>query len=436
MFFFTRQYPSILKNSPLARDDKFLQFLAFGAFFSQPAAQNAITWFCDCKSRWIASGRESDWGQMNREEKYRFMDSLLVEFTKELTNDIPHDSRLWLGLSSGLDSRLLHYSLRKAGVHFKTYTFGQIGDLDFDLSQILSERMGFATTFFDTSEIRWDLDWYDQVTALVRDHPLSPRVVTAQLLRKKEGLYIDIHGYLNDSVTGKRATAEPNNNWPAAKNVFCSNNDTFEFQQFFRRKSFLQHLPDTPHVDHEQLTYDQQLYLGYRQAQRIRPKDYAGMSHICPFEDWRWVGFWLNRNIPELLHQALYIDFITNLEAEEFFELQAIRKHGKPITMKERIAFVYGQCAENLEKQSKYIGKVLPDKPTGHFNPFACYQNNKSFRKFVDNTITRTKQRGVFRQGFVDNAMNKFISGDKRSFRNINGIISTDIAIETGLFPS
>lgn len=418
-------------NGPLARNDKFLQFLAFGAFFSHHAAHNAISWFCDCKTQWAESGRESGWNQMNKEEKYRFMDSLTGNLTKDIASNLPGNSRLWLGLSSGFDSRLLHYLFRKAGIHFKTYTFGQIGNLDFDLSQMLSERMNITTTFFDTSEINWDLAWYDQVTAHVRDQPLSPRVISAQLLLGKAGPYIDIHGYLNDSVTGKRAVAEPGTDWTKAKSMFCDKNNTFGYQQFFRRKSFLQYLPDTPHLDHELLAYDQQLYLGYRQAQRIRPKDYAGISHICPYENRHWVGFWLNRSIPELLHQALYIDFVTSLQTEEFFDLQAIRKQGKPVTSDERIAFVYSQ---QLTKQPKSCGKILPEKPTGHFNIFACYHNNKSFRKFVDNTMTRAKKRGVFRKNCVDNAMKKFLSGEKKATKHVNGIVSADIGMESGVF--
>ena len=148
---FNSPAPSVLKNGKLTRSGEFLQFLALGMFFDHASARRAVHWFEDCVDAWNRSEKDLGWATRSDAEKNRFVQALFRDVAERVAST-REASRLMLGLSAGLDSRFLYHTLRELGIRVGTYTFGQVGNLDYDFSRWVDEGLNLSTRFFDTSE--------------------------------------------------------------------------------------------------------------------------------------------------------------------------------------------------------------------------------------------------------------------------------------------
>lgn len=164
--------PDILRNDRRTRATRFLQFLCLAMTPDHTQAKEAVTWAETCLRDWRRHEAEQDWPALDATGKSRFILSLIEKVIDDLA---PHDDAPWhLGFSSGLDSRLLHHVLRRKGVAFQPYTYGQPGNLDFDFSKLAEVHLGMTTLFFDTTTLDWSTERVDRMTAQVRDRPTSP----------------------------------------------------------------------------------------------------------------------------------------------------------------------------------------------------------------------------------------------------------------------
>ncbi len=431
MFIFRSVAPTVLKNNKITRKNAFIQFFAYAMVFNYYSAKKTVNWFDKCLEEWNIGQREYKWDKMSLSEKSIYMQLLFDEIMKDhigsFGNSIP-----WLGFSSGLDSRFIFYALNKEEIIFNTFTYGQIGNHDYDLSCYLSKYMQLPTKYFDTSELSWKLELYDQVTHMLLDRTVSPRVLTAFSLSQQIGEYTEIHGFLNDHISGSVDLEMPSKSWETAKRVFCKANDQFGFQEYLNEKELHKLLPVKPF--YSDISYDRQLDLGYRQYQRIRPTNYLNVTFSFPFADKRWVGFWLNRSHQELYKQSLYIDMLTSLDSEVFTDLNYLKKSGKLLTKKKRKEFIYGKKQLLRYNFTKKEGKIAPLSSGAHFCFFACYKNNKDFKKMINNSIKRVKKRNIFYDSFIDSVMVSFLKADKEAEKKIKGIVSIDICLEAGVF--
>ena len=366
---------------------------------------------------------------MSESEKANFVGQLIREIAQDI--GARHAGPPWLlGFTSGLDSRLLYYALSGVGVPLELYTFGQTGNADYDFAKLASKKLDVPIRLFDTTELNWTLGEFDQLTPQVRDKPVSPRLKVASTLTAERGKYTEVHGFLNDHITGSSVPKKPSKSWNEAVDFFCESNDQFGFQSHADRKMLRSLLPARPFES--ELDYDRQLDLGYRQMQRIRPTDHLGVSYVCPFLDQRWAGFWLNRTHHELRKQRLYVKALLGLGADVFFDLNALAAEKLPIRKKQRQEFLYGPNLK--QRQVKADKKAIPLSAGSHFCFFSCYCNNKSFKSFVDESVMRISKRRVFRQAFLDDVFQKFLAGDRAAEKMVKGVVSIDIGIEGNLF--
>jgi hypothetical protein len=58
--------------------------------------------------------------------------------------------------------------------------------------------------------------------------------------------------------------------------------------------------------------------------------------------------------------------------------------------------------------------------------------NNPTFRAVLDTSLARVRGRGVFRDSFIAAVESRFWAGDVTASKMINGIVTADIALETG----
>jgi hypothetical protein len=413
----------------LMRNERFLQFLAFGFCFNHERAKDALDWFVGCKEDWVRAGQEKIYLGLPPDDQNAFIAELLERVVKDAVARIDPARPLTMGISAGFDSRLLLHFLRKAGLRPSTYTFGQVGSFDFDFMKVLSRRMGLDTEFCDTSEMEWS--WELERKAMSRQIlPISPRILTMELMNRRYPNRVDVRGYLGDVLTGSKTSKSEPASWAAALTGFSNNNDTFRWQSLVPIANML---PGDAFVDANVLAFDVQLDLAYRQSQRIRLEQEPRLGNfIFPFEDARWVGFWLSRRRKHLAGQRRYINFIRSLGSEIFYDLQECSETSRRPLRQERMEKLYG-ANRTLVHQAR-AAKAMPKSPTEHFCMFACYKNNASFRHVVEQSLRRLRARDVFTRSFIDQTVRNFESGEVQSDRRLRGLVSVDLALEAGHF--
>jgi hypothetical protein len=339
---------------------------------------------------------------------------------------------LLMGVSSGYDSRTLLSFLRRLGVTPETFTFGQVGNLDFDYMSMLSDRESLNTRLFDTSEIAWRLDVLDRYADQTQDYPLSPRVPVNAILDRDRPHRLEVNGHLGDSLTGIRQAMD--DSWEEALQILKTISNRFNFQSLSRTEELDAFLPKKPLIERGEMVYARQLDMGFLEYQRMRPLDGANVNYIFPFREPRWVGFWLNRAPSETLGQSLWIRFLHNLRAREFLELRDGSGRTRSTLLSKISKCLYGTPTAKGRIDLASAGKALPSSRSIHFCLFACYANNLHFRKMVEESLGRLKKREIFDRTFVDGVFRHFNARDPNSDNMLNGLIALDVLAETGRF--
>jgi hypothetical protein len=424
---FARKPPaaSFIESPKFRANEPFLEFLAFGARFSEEPARFAVERFATQKRDWSRSRAEPDWHAATDAAKHAFMRELLAEIIADVIARIDPRRPLTLGLSSGLDSRTILHFMRRAGVRPQTYSWGTIGHCDFDIARLLAARLSLDTIFFDTNSIVFEPAAMNSPYAMT-----FARIAVLRRLNEDFPGRIELHGYLGDALTGAHLPERASATWPRAVRRFGSRNDTFYFQQFLPGVA-RDLLARKPFVTADELQYDHQLDLGYRQAQRIRPGTLPDQRPIIfPFEDPRWVGFWLNRGAADTHGRRLILKFARSLNSEEFFELAEFDAELQAQVKEERIRFLYGGNGRSgLIDLSQATG-AQPALHAKNFCLFATFQNNPDFRRTVLDSLARQRRRGVFAPSFVDSVWRKFEARELRSLPLMYGLIATDFLLE------
>jgi len=416
--------PDFVRLHKYSADKRFLQLLAFAAIFDHEAAREWVRWALECRTKWLC--KQGPLPLTNPEMK-----NLLVAVVREALAAQHLDRPIMLGLSSRFDARPLMVALWSIGIRPNLYTFGQIGNLDYDLARILDRRLDLGVVFIDTSEEDWSLELFEEVTSKTLDMPLSPRILVERTMARLHGPFLDVQGHLNRPLTGGTDpdTIEPG--WDGARRTFARRNDWFSFQHVFPRRLVLSLLPEKPPSQDPGLSHYRQLDLGYRQRQRIRPTATSAQALALPYETERWVGHWLAASDFEKQGQRRWLGFVKTLDTKVFFDMASLTEETRQEIDAARIAKFYNACGRPISVSKTDPQKVLAP-PHGHFSLFACYQNNQSFRKLVHEVIRRLDGRGVFDRSFTRSVFDNFVSGSWRGQQMLTGLLTVDVAIEVG----
>ena len=419
----------------LQKNDDFVRFLAFGFLATFERARSSLEWFAQCKLEGQKMLAEDDWLTLSAQETKSKLSDLLRRIILEKLDGLMGDREVTMGLSAGLDSRAIFAHLPNEGDPVVTYTFGHPGTRDFDFMKKLRERESIPNILIDLHQFQWDLEEYQGNMLNTQDYPLHPRVMVETHLKKQYPLRADIHGY--DMLLTKTKPGTGRSNWQESKISFCQNNDTFGLQASIGQDRVARLLPEKPSMSEAVLSFHRQLDLSFRQAQRIRPLDSRAIQYVLPYEDPRWIGFWLSRSSPELADQRLWIEFIKDLKNDVLFDVNNSKAKTRRDLKRDQNALVYG-ISVPYQKGSRalnFLGLKKHGTSKGrHFHLLSTYRLNKSFHGLVQESINRLKGRNVFQLSFVDGVFTNFKAGDLNAADTLKGLVSTDIMMEMGFF--
>jgi hypothetical protein len=411
-----------VRSRKLRRNPRFASLLAFGAFFDDKVARERAQWAVECVSQWRV--REKDGA--GTPDVLELLQSVLRSSLAGVSDQVP----LTFGLSSGLDSRPLLNALWNLERHPFLFTYGQVGNLDFDFSHDVASRFDLDVEYIDTSRAEWSLDDLEDEARYTLDLPVSPRVLAAKLLRERFVSYLDVHGYLNDALTQRRDANSHPRDWDLAVSGFLGANDSFQFQQLLPEGVSRGLVASEPLVAADDFDLPRQLKLSYRQHQRIRPQEPTGVNSLTPYASPEWVGYWLTRDHQDVLGQRHWISTLRDSGNPLMVDVRDHPGETRRELDAQRVKAFYSTHQPTRDAASNPAQFALPARPHQHFSVKACYLNNESFRHTVDASIARLRGRKVFDASFVDRIVKDFEDGEQHSDPRINGLVTTDLMLE------
>jgi hypothetical protein len=176
------------------------------------------------------------------------------------------------------------------------------------------------------------------------------------------------------------------------------------------------------------LSYIDQVLLGLR-AQRGMPKDSDSIKYLMPYLQDDWMAFWLHRSEKERIGHDLFLRMITHLDAEEFLDFNLLAARRQPLNKNEQMRLIYGKD-----------GLIPSRSRKTSIDPFAqiCFyslcRNSQSFKKVIDQSLLRLRKRSVFQPSAIDYIVKKFIKADPVGEKMMRGLITCDVALESGIF--
>lgn len=414
--------PKLLLDSALSRGEDFIKFTAFAHVFDYESAKVEARRLLKIKSEFAKNNPK--WvGEITLEQSIDATTRILSSvFDQQEYSESEH----WLGLSSGYDSRFLLYALRNSPVNFRTFTFGEPGYMDYDLSELVSGRLSLNTKFVDLSKLDWSLDLFEKTITEINDKPLHARIKVLDVLVKQseKGRISVIDGYLNGPLINLRRYSD----WQAAKTDFIKACDQFKWHTFFDEKWLQAQCPDEPLVSEDELTSYDQFFLCLR-GQRICPRDYGGIKYMLPYAQDEWTSFWLNRSETERESQNLFLKIVTQLQLEEFFDFNLLAKSLKPLNKNEQMRLIYGKGGLMTSRP-----KITSIDPFAQICFYSLYLGCESFRKMLNFSLTRLRKRQLFQPAAIDYIFKRFMKADPQAEKMMRGLITCDVALERNMY--
>ena len=219
-------------------------------------------------------------------------------------------ARIVIPLSEGLDSRaLLAAALRRSSKErLLCVTFGRKDDRDVAGAREVAARLGVEWRWIDVADVRWSIPEIVERVAQVFDRleSYAGQSVVRQLHIERvvgeESLFLT--GFLGNPTSGDNLNDEGVMGRIAIDKMLvkCANHvggvhfDTATFavrlldfaQSMHREFGSLKHLTHTDVVD-----------FGFRQSMRFRGTVGAYRNLALPFEDPRWVRYWLDQSVSD-----------------------------------------------------------------------------------------------------------------------------------------
>ena len=414
--------PNLLLDSAMSLGDDFIKFSAMAHVFDIDAGKKELRRLAKIKVDFAK--RHPNWvGELTLAQSISATTSILAStFEGQDYRQRPN----WLGVSSGYDSRFLLHGLRKSSVDFKTFSFGEPGHADFDLPKLISERLSLNTLQVDFANLPWSLGFFDQTIPLVSDKPIHGREMVAQhlLARNPSSQMTIIHGHPNNPLIGMNAY----HSREEAKNDFIKNNDQFKWHTFFDKEWLQAQIPNDFMRTDNGLSYTDQLILGLR-LQRVKPQDSDSIQYLMPYAQDDWMAFWLHRSEEERVGHDLFLRMVTHLEAEEFFDFNLLAARRQPLNKNEQMRLIYAKGGLTPSSARKTV-----------IDPFAqiCFyslsRNSERFNKVIDQSLLRLRKRAVFQPSAIDYIVKKFMARDRQGEKMMRGLITCDVALESGIF--
>ena len=401
------------------------RFLAFGVDMHVSSAQRTLDDAASARRRWVDTHGLLDPDDDTLAQLLRTCVEMALAVARRRA---PH-ATLTMGLSGGYDSRPLLWSLHELGERPYLYTFGQPGNIDFDLIDVIDEQLDLGVEMIDSNSLTWSLDDFDAEAAVTSDLPLSPRVAAGRRIDDTVGARIEVHGFLNGARSGASTAVEllaPEQQVDA----FLAANNPFGFQAMLGPEHVRALLP--MHVVDEQrgLSTYRQLDLAFRQWQRIKLPSRPGREYAYPYAESAWQGFWLTRPPEQLEGQSRWLRFVRSVPPRYFPDLAGIEGH-RSVTRRARLERLY---SGSHAWRAVPPGISAPRNPTHHFCLRATAQNNSSFSAMLTESLRRLRGRQVVDAALIDRVEQRFAADDATAARMMNGLVTLDTCLESGRF--
>ena len=255
----------------------------------------------------------------------------------EIKKNQEHDLHV-VPISAGLDSRaILAALIESAKIENKSITtvsFGVPRSWDFNIGQKVSTSAGIDNVAVDLTDD--DFDWsINSLQNYAQTLQQPTRIFESYINSTIPDLFDENaliwSGFLGDPTTGSHQPKSPSNNWESACEHFVEHNkhsDLFSEQLV----DPVRILPDSPYVDREYLSYEEQLDFGHRQMCFIAPLLFSESgNYATPFTQPVWLEYSLNLPSKYRENRSLFIDIVTKMYPE-LFSLPSDMRHGLPPT--------------------------------------------------------------------------------------------------------
>ncbi len=240
---------------------------------------------------------------------------LLVEILEE---SLRGSRAVVVPLSGGLDSRgVLGAAMRLLPPKAITcLTIAQPDDLEWHVASAICRQIGLDHERIDPNDFVWELD---ELVEIAKEYGPSGGLPTidilfiyTQLARRMGSRSLVLSGYFGDAISGKHLHATCGTDEPerSARRFINNNTAARNGYRIERLRRMLVRFIESNECWLGQfcsLTGYDLLDFGFRQAQRVR-LSVTGPYPNCirPYEDPRWVRFWLRRSLADRLNQRLY----------------------------------------------------------------------------------------------------------------------------------
>lgn len=363
--------------------------------------------------------------------------------------------RVKLGVSSGMDSRGILGGLLEVlpADRIVAYTNGEPGNPDFETARRFTQARLREHHFFELTEGKYVLDKIVADTAARR-----PQGTTWQLSGKSSSSMPpeiadlpNLHGFLGDSISGKRLKGKIETDWQEAVTAFVRTNRVFasayqkagleprvDYEWLPADYDPFHAFPDRPFLSAEVMSYGDQLDLCYRQEQRIRLSAQRFHGHeidaqppavretlralsakrITVYDDPRWQRSFLLLPPEQRLNQRFLKATWATLFPDIFADLLEDEPAPAPVP-KEPARAALDRLA----------------RTASHTNWERQWQTNASFRNMVETAFTSLAARRLvtwFDPMAILSEIRKDVVG---MGREIFGVCSLEIGIRAGHLP-
>lgn len=418
----SRRAPWFLTNRAAGNRD-LLRLLAFGIVPDESRARSAVERAETARASWITEhGSEA----LDDAE----LDALLGDVVRTTIARAEHP--LVVGLTSGFDSRPLLHHLQSLGLSPKLYCYSQPGNIDHDVVMWLDERLGLGVELADTRTIAFSLEIYDAHARTQNPSPLGAGAPGWAWARERFGRSTILHGYLNDTLTGDNREKTQGAAQLDDHSAFMARNDPFGLQSEFDGSVLSELCPsEAVSLDGELDTYTQ-LDLAYRQENRIKPQPGGPHELLYPFEDERWIGYWLSRPREERRGQRRWYEYVKSLRSPLFADLEGLAHlEAKELRLARKRRFYGHKGASGLLDLST-ASTPLQREPAHPFDLVAVYAANPSLRTTVAESLKRLRGRGLVYGSVINAVQHRFSRGDHAAGLLVNGLITIDVHAEVG----
>lgn len=350
-----------------------------------------------------------------------------------------------IGISGGLDSRLLYSAYRELlpADRIFTYTIGYPGQFDYEYARQLGGGFLPNHHLLDSRDIVWNFE--EEVRH--KSSKSNPGTYSARrhMLSRLDAAGApahNVHGFIGDTLVGgtKPNNDVPVSSWDDAKARFIKKNDRFKMQRHLRPEGIEALLPPEPRPFGGLDQYDL-LDLGLRQHQRILPNSSKTSTTIAPFADSRWMTAIMARdNLAEREHY--YFQFLKEWAPDVFAEVVThnINSREQHKIFRRDLTSAAATALRNtppLNRDGTTYYAPLTSKGgtplTGRqFCERAEYSNNPSFRQMVDTAIAGLGRRSLLADSFVSQTLAAFEAGELTAAEQMLGLVSLEINIRAG----